>query len=1032
MAYGSRYRYDSESHDGLLHRLEVVQLGYSGGVDELPVTTKSWCRPTFEGRPIWISDLAVQLDDDGAISTLINAGGEDAFRLRYSVNAGSGYTQKWEGKIIPALDRWSADRFNTDAYTLQAADGLGGLRGVTFEEAVGGTAAVARVPVTQVIVKLLDYVGLDIPVRIACERYPYVDGGPQLTSEPLDAVRMWELNYGSWVPEQYREVLRMLDLQMAGETTESPSAYKVLWDICYVFGLRLYQWNGTWRLIEERLLQGGAFTSYEYSSGYSGGGGTPQAESAHLVIDGFLPRGAGAAFESIEPIRQATLVHPIRSTPLVNGTMDGTVGADLPTGYVKSGVWTTAVVGEARVTGTALLMGTADNTWGDIGSLPALGFLGTSRKLTFTTGNIKALPGLGIRVQWCHKGEGIPKSKRDYHFFIAFESMGDYLQQDGSWLETTDPVEQYLTSRVSGAWECTVPLWSQDIPSDGPLVVHILIPWQYHKDGPSPPTDLVLLDDLSVDLTMNGRVVSEGIITTATLTSLQAGQRLDAVTLPLGDVPSVNMYSGLFVPSSGGETPTHSWRIGPYGGAPATGVSLHQFVLADHLNRSAPGSRKKRIFDGSARVVPGAVARIEPHHAPVIDGVVFSPDTLSFDIHSADSTFYAREAAWEALVPDYSLVDVEGGTASPGGSVTPGSVQEGASGGNLLTEIENRADQDPLTRLSAAVGTDGVKTTLPVDQLLAGSEVVRLFEDDPFYVIHPVTGFKIECECDADFTEDDTEITIVGQEFDAELPIGSAIYLPLALAMRNALKGGGVLGRVRSNVEINKGDNTNLYIDLVGGDTGSLDVVLRFYAQAAKLLKWQLGMGAGSAAANDFALVSGGATSRLLFQIAGDNQYHALAAKKHHFLVGGASAVEIAEDATVLHNETIKDASGNTRLRVTDNDITEINVPATKTIQLKVNDTTILEIKGGEITAAQHIKRAADPVADDDLARKAYVDAGDHAEMTAIGDSGYTAPAISSPPTQSEVQAVADALEQLAGKVDTLLANLRTTGRQAL
>lgn len=1041
MAYGAKYRYDGSSYDGHTHRIELVKSGYAGAVDELPVSGKAWCHPQFHGHPIYVSEITVPIEDDGTIQSEIESGGEDGFRVRYSIDDGGGFDVMWEGRIVPALERWSADRFNDAPYVIQASDGLGLLRSVRFKDTRGGAVSPARLRVTSIITRTLDYLDTGFSTVIACERYPFVDGGPQVGSEPLDSVFAYETAYGDYLTDEQRRWLFAVQATgSAGRPVETASAFQLLVEYCHAFGCRLYMWGGAWRMIEEELLSSSSYTAYTYPVGYTSGGGTSNAETKHVTIPaGWLAQEAGGMFESITPVRQASMYLPIRQAPIINGAMQGTLGS-LPTDWVEVGTVGAVVTATRFREGNAMLIPSVDNTTLQrLGPEEALNFLGTANQVYIETENLKALSGLGVRVQWCHAALFSPGDEPDYHFYIAIENVGDFLQPDGSWLTTSDKQEQFMTNRVGEGWTCSVAIDSDDLPNDGPVRITVLPPWEVDPNGPA--IGGIVLDQLTLDLIKDGTAVAEGILTTATFETLDEGDVLDTFRVGIGDVPSLAMPSGLFVTNGVDHLPTYAWQRSPHG-ASAAGSSLHELSLDRMMNATQPtGSRRKRLFDGAHRVIPGTLARIAPDEALVIGGVAYLPEEIDWTAHTADTRVRAREAVWGSTAPTFGGQSLSGENTQPGGGVVPTSTGTGSGAGRLPVEIENRVLQGPLTVTSAEIAAATGITSVPVTAIGApGDEVIRIFSGDPLKVINPETGEATALTASADFAEADSSITVNSFDIDQAIPAGSAVYLDQEHVMRNALRGGGVLGQVRNSLKINPEVNSFTILYINGGNTSSGAAYVRL-TNAAEVAQWDMGKGVTGIAVNDFGILN--LTGGLLYRLklirngsGGENHYNVKTGSKHIFEVNSATELEIKAGAQINTptGKTIAlQVAGTTVLEIkaATVDLSQMLNRATGTLQIGIAGTSVIDVTSSAATFLQAPTYASDPGSGNVLARKSYVDAGDNAQMAAEADLAYTAPTISATYSQTEVQGLADDIEAVSDKLDALLAKLRTSGRLA-
>lgn len=571
MAVGSpKYRYTYASDDGRQYRNTLRFAGYGGSIiavegSGVNHTGLPWSPGAAEDEhyPFRVSDCTWSLHDaGGVISEDLFAAADNSVHLEKEVDTGSGFTRSWIGPVSPGRGERTLDAFG-GVTTVKAMDGLGLLQNIPASDLLSFSIASPTETVTRAIISLLLGTGLDLPVRIACGWYHAGGLSSITTSED-------PLNFTLFKPRAF----------LVEGATAPITAYDLLKALLYEFGLRVYQRDGRWNVIQREYLES-TYTAFDYVYNYPTTGTAAAVSTVNPLVS--LPPNAslfiygGGTEMRRRNVREARVLYhhdPLAASEVMqNGDFPGPYTAGLAAGWTKTGTITVAEKATERqfINSNANTQTPPTNTALAVAHVGGLIFEDT---LTVFGG----VDYLTITID-CYSDSALGSY---HHVFFRFHTANFYLDTtDGTWKAGTGPLMGQRTDTIPIVINSTEP-----VPESGALMVEIYTPVEAAA-GAVTSANGVTFNSVSVQ--RQAGIVADKTLLSAT-SGADGGETYEAPETVLGDGPTLDSIGALLADDL---SLAVDWRRRA---APlAAGVQLHRLRLESIVNGRRAARRARDL-----------------------------------------------------------------------------------------------------------------------------------------------------------------------------------------------------------------------------------------------------------------------------------------------------------------------------------------------------------------------------------------------------------------------------------------------------
>jgi hypothetical protein len=233
--FGAIYRveYDDSIHAGFRTKIDITKRGYSGAVTEVKyggvpfVLNLRGEGVVLKHEPMLATDADITLASETNSAFIeLYTNDRNLYRVNFYKDLGTGYVQKWTGKILPFIymEPVAAAPYHT---SVKAADGLAELKDRVFVQE-DGQKFFGTVSLIKLVAYCLSLLKLDLNIRVGVNLYA-VDMDQTAADDPLD--------------QSY------IDYECFYIAKTTPTVEFVLRHILKAFGARITQWNNVWNIV---------------------------------------------------------------------------------------------------------------------------------------------------------------------------------------------------------------------------------------------------------------------------------------------------------------------------------------------------------------------------------------------------------------------------------------------------------------------------------------------------------------------------------------------------------------------------------------------------------------------------------------------------------------------------------------------------------------------------------------------------------------------------------------------------------------
>jgi len=251
--YGVLYQLEYYDRHGYHHKTQILSKDFAGALTEVKGTDT----PTiFHLRGEDVTDKFIhvlptnlefnlQTQTNNQYTDLYTSN-PNKYRLRHSINSGSGYQVVWTGKVVNNQFQEQYKKYGQ--VQVIAFDGLADLQNIPFLDDDGNQITGLYKQIT-IIAYILKKTGLELNIRTACNMYAV--GTPSMSTgaanDPLDQA--------------------YIDCQAYYIKEQSPNCWDILKYNLEIYGAQIIQYNNVWNIIriEERV------TDFDYREFNSSG-----------------------------------------------------------------------------------------------------------------------------------------------------------------------------------------------------------------------------------------------------------------------------------------------------------------------------------------------------------------------------------------------------------------------------------------------------------------------------------------------------------------------------------------------------------------------------------------------------------------------------------------------------------------------------------------------------------------------------------------------------------------------------------------
>jgi len=240
--YGVLYQLEYyDIHTGGHHKTQILQKDYAGAIIEIiggssPTTYSGGFKADKDKfSPIFSADMAFNMMSvtEAQYQTFFTNDPEK-FRMRHSIDSGSGYSVIWTAKVLPSQYE---EAYKSAPYdiTVRAHDGLATLQEIPFLDDDGNRLTGSYKQIS-IIAWILKKIGLGLNIRSGCNIYALEPAmATTAASDPLD--------------QAYVDVYRYYLID------ETPNCWDVLTYILEPYGAQIIQYYNVWNIlrIDERV-----------------------------------------------------------------------------------------------------------------------------------------------------------------------------------------------------------------------------------------------------------------------------------------------------------------------------------------------------------------------------------------------------------------------------------------------------------------------------------------------------------------------------------------------------------------------------------------------------------------------------------------------------------------------------------------------------------------------------------------------------------------------------------------------------------
>lgn len=244
--YGAIYRleYDDALQNGFSTKIDITKRGYAGGLTEIKggdipfVFNLRGEGVTLKHEPMLATDADITLTSEtNSAFVELYTNDRNLYRVNFYKDFGTGYEQKWTGKILPFIymEPVAAAPYYT---SVKATDGLAELKDNVFVQK-DGQKFFGTVSLIKLVAYCLSFLKLDLNIRVAINLYA-VDMDQTASDDPF---------YQAYI-----------DYECFYLATKTPDAEFVLRHILKAFGARITQWDNAWNIVRVDEMS----DSYDY------------------------------------------------------------------------------------------------------------------------------------------------------------------------------------------------------------------------------------------------------------------------------------------------------------------------------------------------------------------------------------------------------------------------------------------------------------------------------------------------------------------------------------------------------------------------------------------------------------------------------------------------------------------------------------------------------------------------------------------------------------------------------------------------
>lgn len=251
--YGTRFQIEYYNPCGHHIKTEILERDYSGSLEEItcsedPTVYKSRGDGSIDKfAPIIAGDMEFNpVSVTNRQFAELQTSDPEKFRLRQSIDTGSGYNIVWTGKI---LNTDNTESYSPPPYDVQvfASDGLPDLNNIPFFDD-DNNQITGEYKQIKIIAWILKKIGFDLNIRSGCNIFA-TTMATTASDDPLD--------------QAYVDALRYY------QVTETPSCYEVLKMILEPYGAQLIQYHNVWNIIRvDEKIDDFAYREYNSNGDY--------------------------------------------------------------------------------------------------------------------------------------------------------------------------------------------------------------------------------------------------------------------------------------------------------------------------------------------------------------------------------------------------------------------------------------------------------------------------------------------------------------------------------------------------------------------------------------------------------------------------------------------------------------------------------------------------------------------------------------------------------------------------------------------
>jgi len=252
----AKYRYSFVGDEGTSYIAEIHEDGFSGSVATVDIVGRGSINTRWategddEFAPMMTSETSLALYDTGEAlaSDLIDA--LDTVDNKYLMVIRQSGSLKWVGRIDPESINFDED--GPVKLSVTATDGLGRLENKPYISSTDGSSVdEGSATLVSVIADVLSGIGFGLDFYISSSLVPRAGTAITATQNPLEYVWVNKIAFTSNRDKEERGLVSKLSVLQA---------------ICKAWGLRIFQANGAWHLIQVSHLAQNSHRKWQYNS----------------------------------------------------------------------------------------------------------------------------------------------------------------------------------------------------------------------------------------------------------------------------------------------------------------------------------------------------------------------------------------------------------------------------------------------------------------------------------------------------------------------------------------------------------------------------------------------------------------------------------------------------------------------------------------------------------------------------------------------------------------------------------------------